>query len=120
MVLVLLVGLTRMWLGVHFLSDVVGGWALGLGWTLLTALLFGAFAEGRAALRPSVVSALDQRIVLAPTDGSLGPLLRIADDRLPPGPGYGRHEHRDVDVVAVVLAGVAAAPLGRRRRPGGR
>ena len=52
MVLVLLVGLTRMWLGVHFLSDVVGGWALGVGWSLLTALVFGAFADGRAALRP--------------------------------------------------------------------
>ena len=50
--LALLVGLTRMWLGVHFLSDVVGGWALGVGWTLLTALLFGALAEGRASLRP--------------------------------------------------------------------
>jgi len=49
--LVLLVGLTRMWLGVHFLSDVVGGWSLGLAWTLGTALLFGAFAGGRAALR---------------------------------------------------------------------
>jgi undecaprenyl-diphosphatase len=52
-VLVLLVGLTRIWLGVHFLSDVVGGWALGVGWSLLTALVFGAFAEGRAALRPT-------------------------------------------------------------------
>jgi undecaprenyl-diphosphatase len=51
-VVVLVVGLTRMWLGVHFLSDVVGGWALGVGWSLLTALLFGAFADGRAALRP--------------------------------------------------------------------
>jgi membrane-associated phospholipid phosphatase len=51
-VLVLVVGLTRMWLGVHFLSDVLGGWALGVGWALLTALLFGAFAEGRASLRP--------------------------------------------------------------------
>jgi membrane-associated phospholipid phosphatase len=51
--LVLLVGLTRMWLGVHFLSDVVGGWALGVGWTLLTALAFGAFTEGRASLRPT-------------------------------------------------------------------
>jgi membrane-associated phospholipid phosphatase len=51
--LVLLVGLTRMWLGVHFLSDVVGGWSLGVAWSLLTALLFGAFAEGRAALRPT-------------------------------------------------------------------
>ena len=51
------------------------------------------------------MSGLEQRIVLAPSDGSLGPLLRIADDRLAPGTGYGRHEHRDVDVVAVVLAG---------------
>jgi membrane-associated phospholipid phosphatase len=51
--LVVLVGLTRMWLGVHFLSDVVGGWSLGVGWSLLTALGFGAFAEGRAALRPT-------------------------------------------------------------------
>ena len=51
------------------------------------------------------MTGLDQRIVLAPTDGSLGPLLRIADDALPAGAGYGRHEHRDVDVVAVVLAG---------------
>ena len=46
-----------------------------------------------------------QRVVLAPEDGSLGPLLRIADDRLDPRAGYGRHEHRAVDVVAVVLTG---------------
>jgi membrane-associated phospholipid phosphatase len=51
--LVLLVGLTRMWLGVHFLSDVVGGWSLGVAWSLLTALVFGAFAGGRAQLRPT-------------------------------------------------------------------
>jgi quercetin 2,3-dioxygenase len=48
---------------------------------------------------------LEQRVVAAPDDGSLGPLLRLADDRLPPGAGYGRHGHRAVDVVAVVLAG---------------
>ena len=51
------------------------------------------------------MSGLDQRILLAPQDGSLGPLLRIAEDRLTPRAGYGRHEHRAVDVVAVVLAG---------------
>ena len=51
------------------------------------------------------MTALDQRIVLAPDDGSLGPLLRIADDRLAPGAGYGLHAHRAVDVVALVLAG---------------
>jgi membrane-associated phospholipid phosphatase len=53
MTLVVLVGLTRMWLGVHFLSDVLGGWSLGVAWSLMTALIFGAFAEGRAALRPT-------------------------------------------------------------------
>ena len=45
--LVLLVGLTRMWLGVHYPSDVVAGWALGVGWTLLTAVAFGVLPARR-------------------------------------------------------------------------
>ena len=48
--LVLLVGLTRMWLGVHFLSDVVGGWALGVAWSLGLALLLGGLPGGPASL----------------------------------------------------------------------
>ena len=48
--LVLLVGLSRLWLGVHFLSDVVGGWALGAAVALGTALLLGGLPGGRAAL----------------------------------------------------------------------
>ena len=48
-VLVLLVGLTRVWLGVHYLSDVVGGWALGLSWSLAVALVFGGLPGGPAA-----------------------------------------------------------------------
>jgi membrane-associated phospholipid phosphatase len=48
--LVVLVGLTRMWLGVHFLSDVLGGWALGAAWALLVAWVFDALPGGRAAL----------------------------------------------------------------------
>ena len=51
------------------------------------------------------MTTLDSRVLVENTDGSLGPLLRIADDRLGPGVGYGLHEHRAVDVVAVVLAG---------------
>jgi membrane-associated phospholipid phosphatase len=47
---VLLVGLTRMWLGVHYLSDVVGGWALGIAWSLAVALAFQALPGGRGAL----------------------------------------------------------------------
>jgi membrane-associated phospholipid phosphatase len=48
--LAVLVGFTRMWLGVHFLSDVVGGWALGIAWTLTVVLAFDALPGGRAAL----------------------------------------------------------------------
>jgi hypothetical protein len=56
---------------------------------------------------------LDSRVLLAPDDGSLGPLLRLADDRLGPGAGYGRHPHAAVDVVAVVLAGSLRHAWGR-------
>jgi redox-sensitive bicupin YhaK (pirin superfamily) len=48
---------------------------------------------------------LTSDVLLEPDDGSSGPLLRLADDRLAPGTGYGRHRHRAVDVVAVLLTG---------------
>lgn len=51
------------------------------------------------------MSGPELRTVLAPVDGSLGPLLRVSDDRLGPGQSYGVHEHRSVDVVAVLLTG---------------
>ncbi|MCZ2837194.1 pirin family protein [Modestobacter sp. VKM Ac-2985] len=59
------------------------------------------------------MSGLDSRVLVAPQDGSLGPLLRLADDRLGAGTGYGRHTHADVDVVAVVLAGSLRHAWGR-------
>jgi undecaprenyl-diphosphatase len=37
--LALLVGLTRLWMGVHFPSDVVAGWCLGLAWAELCWLM---------------------------------------------------------------------------------
>jgi quercetin 2,3-dioxygenase len=63
------------------------------------------------------VSGLEQVVVLAADDGAHGPLLRVADDRLPPGEGYGAHDHRAVDVVAVVLAGTLSHRGGGRDVP---
>ena len=51
------------------------------------------------------MTGVQQSVVVEPHDGSLGALLRVADDRLGPGESYGAHDHRAVDVVAVVVAG---------------
>lgn len=70
-VLVVAVGLTRVALGVHFPSDVLGGWSLGLVWLAVTASAFryvqptyeehgavvvhGREEEARPSLRPAPV-----------------------------------------------------------------
>jgi undecaprenyl-diphosphatase len=68
--LVALIGISRILLGVHYLSDVLGGWALGITWLGFTALAFeltrisagdpvtdpvhdGLEPEARAELRPA-------------------------------------------------------------------
>jgi len=68
--LVALIGISRILLGVHYLSDVVGGWAVGIAWLGLTTLAFeltrraaglpvtgpvadGLEPEARADLRPA-------------------------------------------------------------------
>ncbi|SDC88250.1 undecaprenyl-diphosphatase [Geodermatophilus telluris] len=53
--LAVLVGLTRMWLGVHFLSDVLGGLALGTVWSLAVALVARGLPGGPAAVPPREV-----------------------------------------------------------------
>jgi len=59
------------------------------------------------------MTGLDSRVLLDPADGSLGPLLRLADDRLGPDAGYGLHAHADVEVVAVLLSGSLRHAWGR-------
>jgi undecaprenyl-diphosphatase len=41
-----LIGLSRVMLGVHWPSDVIGGWSFGMLWVLLTLKLAGRFVKG--------------------------------------------------------------------------
>ena len=45
----LMIGLSRVMLGVHWPSDVVGGWAFGLLWVLLTLRIAQRFVKGYTA-----------------------------------------------------------------------
>jgi undecaprenyl-diphosphatase len=81
-VLVAAIGVSRVMLGVHYLSDVVGAWSLGVAWLGLTAYAFevwrqhtgrpvtapleeGLEPEAAAALRPTDRAAPPSRLTFA-------------------------------------------------------
>jgi membrane-associated phospholipid phosphatase len=58
-VLVLLIGLTRIALGVHFVSDVLGGWLLGALWLGVTAYAFRLWRRERGRTVPPITEGLE-------------------------------------------------------------
>ncbi|MEV4759964.1 phosphatase PAP2 family protein [Micromonospora sp. NPDC049559] len=57
--LVVLIGLTRIALGVHFVSDVLAGWLLGLAWLGVTAYAFRLWRGERGRPVPGLTDGLE-------------------------------------------------------------
>nr|WP_221382090.1 phosphatase PAP2 family protein [Actinoplanes polyasparticus] len=57
--IIVAVGLTRIALGVHFLSDVLAGWMLGLAWISVTAYAFRVWRREAGHPAPPVTDGLD-------------------------------------------------------------
>jgi undecaprenyl-diphosphatase len=93
--LVTLIGISRILLGVHFLSDVIGAWALGITWLGVTAFAFEL--TRRAAGRP----------VTDPVTEGLEPEARA--DLAPAAPkpaGHAPRLHRGRVAAGIVIAWV--------------
>ncbi|MGY4913257.1 phosphatase PAP2 family protein [Micromonospora aurantiaca (nom. illeg.)] len=71
-VLIFLVGLTRIALGVHFVSDVIGGWLLGAAWLGVTAYAFRLWRRERGRPVPPLREGLEpeagEELALAPDE----------------------------------------------------
>ncbi|GAA2603386.1 phosphatase PAP2 family protein [Paractinoplanes durhamensis] len=73
---IVLIGLSRIALGVHFLSDVLGGWFLGLAWISVTAYAFRVWRREAGHRNPPLAEGLEPEAAadLAPAPAE-GPLL---------------------------------------------
>ncbi|MET0422316.1 MAG: phosphatase PAP2 family protein [Actinoplanes sp.] len=76
-VLVVAIGLTRIALGVHFLSDVLAGWLLGAAWVSVTAYAFRVWRREAGHSVPELSEGLEPEaradLKPAPAEGALLP-----------------------------------------------
>lgn len=98
--LLVAIGFTRLALGVHYLSDVLAGWLLGLGWLAVTTTAFRAWRRDRGLPTPRRSRGLapEAAHIVAPVPDSRRPIL--------PHPW---HRAAELLVVWVLLLGVLLA-----------
>ena len=98
--LVVVVGLTRIALGVHFVSDVLAGWLIGTGWLLVTATAFRAWRRHEGLAVPPAVDGLAPEVARRPRPRARATTRAPVDDGRP-----------------AARRGGPAARRGRRGRP---
>ncbi|MEV6842955.1 phosphatase PAP2 family protein [Actinoplanes sp. NPDC051411] len=64
--IVVLIGLSRIALGVHFVSDVLAGWLLGVAWICVTAYAFRVWRREAGLPTPSPAEGLEPEADIAP------------------------------------------------------
>ena len=94
-VLIAAIGISRLLLGVHYISDVLGGWALGLTWLGITALAFELSRQASGAP------------VTDPVTEGLEPEAR--DDLKPAEPETTMERPDRVRMIGRIAAGVVVA-----------
>lgn len=106
-VLVAAVGFTRLALGVHFVTDVLSGWALGAAWLAATTALFRGWQHDQGQRTPRLSEGLEQ-----PQDVDRG---RPPSSGLPPRGVVGRLALAAAGIVAVLsaLGLLVTGPLAR-------
>ena len=75
--LVVVVGVTRIALGVHFVSDVLAGWLIGTGWLLVTATAFRTWRRHGLCVPSAVDGLAPESRTTSTTRPSARPPIRV-------------------------------------------
>jgi undecaprenyl-diphosphatase len=57
--MVLLIGTSRLLLGLHFVSDVIGGFVLGLAWLAAATAVFGIWRKEEGKTAPDLTKGVE-------------------------------------------------------------